>query len=126
MFDLYLLDSDWALNNANWQWLSCSNFFYQYFRCYSPIAFGKKTDKNGDYIRKWIPALSKMPTKYIYEPWTAPRVVQEAAGCIIGVDYPERICDHEVVHKNNMQRMQRAYAADSAARGDSHKRRRMA
>ena len=29
----------------------------QYFRCYSPIAFGKKTDKNGDYIRKYIPQL---------------------------------------------------------------------
>jgi len=29
VFDLYLLDADWALNNANWQWLSCSNFFYQ-------------------------------------------------------------------------------------------------
>ena len=29
VFDLYLLDADWSLNNANWQWLSCSNFFYQ-------------------------------------------------------------------------------------------------
>jgi FAD binding domain of DNA photolyase len=29
VFDLYLLDADWALNNANWQWLSCSSFFYQ-------------------------------------------------------------------------------------------------
>ena len=29
VFDLWLLDDDYALNNANWQWLSCSNFFYQ-------------------------------------------------------------------------------------------------
>lgn len=29
VFDLYLLDADWALNNGNWQWLSCSNFYYQ-------------------------------------------------------------------------------------------------
>jgi cryptochrome len=57
VFDLFLLDSDWALNNANWQWLSCSNFFYQYFRVYSPIAFGKKTDPRGEYIRKWLPQL---------------------------------------------------------------------
>jgi len=63
IFDLYLLDSDWALNHANWQWLSCSNFFYQYFRCYSPIAFGKKTDKNGDYIRKYLPQLARYPAK---------------------------------------------------------------
>ena len=52
VFDLYLLDADWALNNANWQWLSCSNFFYQFFRCYSPVAFGKKTDPSCAYIRK--------------------------------------------------------------------------
>jgi hypothetical protein len=37
-----LLDGDWALNNGNWQWLSCSNFYYQYFKCYSPVAFAKK------------------------------------------------------------------------------------
>eukprot|EP00906_Rhabdomonas_costata_P001454 RCo002424 len=50
VFELYLLDGDWALNNANWQWLSCSRFFYQYFRCYSPVAFGKSTDPDGAYI----------------------------------------------------------------------------
>jgi len=44
VFDLLLLDADWSLNSANWQWLSCSAFFHQYFRCYSPVAFGKKTD----------------------------------------------------------------------------------
>jgi deoxyribodipyrimidine photolyase len=33
VFDKYLIDADWALNNANWMWLSCSSFFYQYFRC---------------------------------------------------------------------------------------------
>ena len=30
VFDRYLLDADWALNAGNWQWLSCSNYFYQY------------------------------------------------------------------------------------------------
>jgi len=29
-----------------------------------------------------------MPAKYIYEPWTAPLSVQQAAGCIVGKDYP--------------------------------------
>ena len=51
MFEELLLDADWSLNAGNWMWLSASAFFYQYFRVYSPTAFGKKTDKNGDYIR---------------------------------------------------------------------------
>lgn len=33
VFDKYLIDGDHFLNNGNWQWLSASRFFYQYFRC---------------------------------------------------------------------------------------------
>jgi len=51
VFEEYLIDADWSINNFNWQWLSCSAHFYQYFRCYSPVSFGKKTDKNGDYSK---------------------------------------------------------------------------
>lgn len=51
VFEELLLDGDWALNAGNWQWLSASAFFHQFFRVYSPVAFGKKTDKNGDYIK---------------------------------------------------------------------------
>ena len=32
---------DYFLNAANWQWLSASAFFSQYFRVYSPIGFGE-------------------------------------------------------------------------------------
>lgn len=115
VFDLLLLDDDWALNTANWQWLSCSNFFYQYFRVYSPVAFGKKTDKEGDYIRKWIPVLANYPAKYIYEPWKAPLAVQRQSGCVVGEHYPARIVDHEVVSKENMQKMKLAYGGSQSS-----------
>lgn len=118
VFELWLLDGDYALNAANWQWLSCSRFFYQYGRCYSPVAFGKKTDPDGSYIRKYLPVLAKMPKKYIYEPWTAPMEVQVAAGCIVGKDYPPPIVDHNVASKANMDKLARAYAADKAGGGD--------
>ena len=117
VFDLYLLDADWALNNANWQWLSCSNFFYQFFRCYSPVAFGKKTDPSGAYIRKWVPILAKYPDKFIYEPWMAPKESQKAWGCVIGKDYPSPICDHATVSKQNMGRLKDAYDAMKAKGG---------
>jgi cryptochrome len=119
VFDEFLLDSDWALNNANWMWLryekaylnySASAFFTQYFRVYSPIAFGKKYDKEGKYIKKYLPVLSKLPPKYIFEPWTAPLNIQKQSGCIIGVDYPKPIVMHDVVSKENMQKMKIAYS----------------
>lgn len=51
VFEELLLDADVYLNAGNWMWLSASAFFHQYYRVYSPIAFGKKTDPHGDYIR---------------------------------------------------------------------------
>ena len=113
VFEEYLLDADWSLNAANWQWLSCSAFFSAYFRVYSPIAFGKKTDKNGDYIRKYVPVLKNMPAKYIFEPWMAPPAVQKLARCVVGVDYPKPIVDHAVISKKNIERMKGDFA-DSA------------
>jgi len=109
VFEKYLLDGDWSLNISNWLWLSASVFFHQYFRVYSPISFGKKTDPNGDYIRKYLPVLKNMPQKYIYEPWTAPQEIQMRARCIVGKDYPMPIVDHGVVSKQNIQKMKVAY-----------------
>ncbi|XP_049573966.1 cryptochrome circadian regulator 5 [Syngnathus scovelli] len=113
VFEELLLDGDWALNAGNWQWLSASTFFHQYFRVYSPVAFGRKTDKDGDYIKKYLPILKKFPTEYIYEPWKAPSSVQKAAGCIVGKDYPLPIVDHKVISKKNLNRMKSAYAKRS-------------
>jgi len=110
VFDKYLLDADWALNNGNWMWLSCSCFFYQYFRCYSPVAFPKKYDKEGAYVKRWLPQLKHFPAKHIYEPWKASLAEQEKAGCVIGVDYPHRIVVHELESKALMTKMAAAYA----------------
>lgn len=114
IFEYYLLDADWSLNNGNWMWLSASSFFHQYFRVYSPIAFGKKTDPDGKFIRKYVPQLKSFPSKFIYEPWTAPITVQREANCIIGKDYPKPIVDHSVVNKTNMTRMKEYFGNNSS------------
>eukprot|EP00099_Drosophila_melanogaster_P007952 NP_001260632.1 (6-4)-photolyase, isoform C [Drosophila melanogaster] len=116
VFEQLLLDQDWALNAGNWMWLSASAFFHQYFRVYSPVAFGKKTDPQGHYIRKYVPELSKYPAGCIYEPWKASLVDQRAYGCVLGTDYPHRIVKHEVVHKENIKRMGAAYKVNREVR----------
>jgi len=109
VFEELLLDADWSLNAGNWMWLSASAFFHQYFRVYSPIEFGKKTDKDGVFIKKYLPVLKKMPAKYIYDPWNAPVSVQQVAGCVIGKDYPRPIVDHNKARERNLARMKAAY-----------------
>jgi cryptochrome len=75
------------------------------------VAFPKKYDPEGAFVKKYIPALRNMPAKYIYEPWKAPIATQKEAGCRIGEDYPKPIVAHEVVSKENMGRMKAAYDA---------------
>ena len=122
VFDKYLVDADWSINNFSWHWLSCSAFFHQYFRCYSPIAFFKKTDPTGKFIRKHVPILAKFPDQYIYEPWTAPKGIQTACGCEVGKDYPKPIVDHSKVNKINMDKMKKAYAASKTDENGSTSR----
>lgn len=86
VFEEWLIDHEAACNIGNWQWLSCTAFFAQFFRCYSPVAFPQKWDKEGAFIRKYVPELAKFDKKYIYEPWKAPIADQKKWGCIIKGD----------------------------------------
>ncbi|XP_075663787.1 (6-4)DNA photolyase isoform X1 [Castanea sativa] len=117
VFERLLIDSDWAINNGNWLWLSCSSFFYQYNRIYSPISFGKKYDPNGDYIKHFLPILKDMPKEYIYEPWTAPLSVQTKAKCIIGKDYPKPVVPHDSASKESRRKMAEAYSLNKKLNG---------
>ena len=56
-----------------------------------------------------MPQLAQFPEEYIYNPWEAPKSLQEASGCIIGKDYPKPIVDHKTASKDNMRKMKLAY-----------------
>jgi cryptochrome len=91
VFEEWLLDHEPSCNAGNWQWLSCTAFFAQYYRVYSPIAFPQKWDKEGKFIRKYVPELAKFDSKYIYEPWKAPISDQKKWGCLIKGDGTQKV-----------------------------------
>ncbi|KAG7255536.1 LOW QUALITY PROTEIN: hypothetical protein CRUP_002075, partial [Coryphaenoides rupestris] len=109
VFEELLLDADWSVNAGSWMWLSCSSFFQQFFHCYCPVGFGRRTDPNGDYIRRYLP--------YIYEPWNAPECVQKAAKCVVGVHYPKPMVNHAEASRLNIERMKQIYQQLSCYRG---------
>ncbi|KAI2559565.1 cryptochrome circadian regulator 2 [Homo sapiens] len=117
VFDELLLDADFSVNAGSWMWLSCSAFFQQFFHCYCPVGFGRRTDPSGDYIRRYLPKLKAFPSRYIYEPWNAPESIQKAAKCIIGVDYPRPIVNHAETSRLNIERMKQIYQQLSRYRG---------
>ncbi|MCJ8743403.1 hypothetical protein PDJAM_G00093610 [Pangasius djambal] len=117
VFEELLLDADWSVNAGSWMWLSCSSFFQQFFHCYCPVGFGRRTDPNGDYIRRYLPVLRGFPAKYIYDPWNAPESVQKSAKCVIGVHYPKPMVHHAEASRLNIERMKQIYQQLSCYRG---------
>ena len=65
-----LLCGDRAQNVGNWQWVAgCGVDPSPYFRVFNPTGQGEKFDKQGEYVRRWVPELADVAAKNIYEPW---------------------------------------------------------
>ena len=89
-----LLDADMPANSASWQWVAGSGAdAAPYFRVFNPVLQGEKFDKEGEYVKRYCPELSKLPNKYIHKPWDAPDNILKACKIALGKDYPEPIVD---------------------------------
>ena len=90
-----LVDADLANNTLGWQWsAACGADAAPYFRIFAPVTQGERYDPEGDYVRRWVPELAKLPDKYIHAPWTAPADVLDLAGVRLGENYPRPVVDH--------------------------------
>lgn len=91
----HLVDGEPAANDGGWQWTASTGTDAQpWFRVFDPVTQGRRFDPAGQWVRRWVPELDAVPAAYVHEPWTMPADVQAAAGCSIGVDYPEPIVRH--------------------------------
>ncbi len=85
-----LIDGDLAANNGGWQWAaSTGTDAAPYFRIFNPITQGEKFDREGEFIRRWLPELRDVPGKAVHQPW---KWAQKAG---VKLDYPQPIVDHK-------------------------------
>lgn len=93
-----LVDGDLASNQHGWQWTAGSGTDASpYYRVFNPVLQGKKFDPDGDYVRRYLPELRNLATRFIHEPWLAPATT----AALFDVDvtgttasYPAPIVDH--------------------------------
>ncbi|XWS21502.1 hypothetical protein CRYUN_Cryun30bG0060000 [Craigia yunnanensis] len=84
-----LLDADLESDALGWQYISgtlpdgC-----EFDHIDNPQFEGYKFDPNGEYVRRWLPELARLPTDWIHHPWNAPESVLQAAGIELGSNYP--------------------------------------
>jgi len=62
-------------------------------RIYNPVKNSKEHDKNGEFIKKWVPELSNIPIEFIHEPWQLSKMECDFYNFSAGKDYPHPIVE---------------------------------
>jgi deoxyribodipyrimidine photo-lyase len=89
-----LCEADEAANGASWQWVAgCGADAAPYFRVFNPVLQGRKFDGNGDYVRRFVPELAKLPDHLLHAPWEGDAAALAKAGVVLGRTYPQPLVD---------------------------------
>ncbi|CAK9228580.1 unnamed protein product [Sphagnum troendelagicum] len=89
-----LLDADLESDVLGWQYISGSlPDGHELDRMDNPQLEGYRFDPDGEYVRRWLPELSRLPNEWIHHPWDAPLSALRAAGVELGTNYPRPIVE---------------------------------
>lgn len=111
-----LVDADLASNSASWQWVAGSGAdAAPYFRIFNPVAQGEKFDRDGVYVRRWVPELADLPDKFLHRPWEAPASLLAEAGVTLGATYPEPVVEHRAARQAALDAYEAVRVSGAAA-----------
>lgn len=82
-----LVDGDIVNNQLNWQWVAGTGTDTRPHRVLNPVVQGKRFDRQGAYVRRWVPELHDVDARYVHEPWRLPKDLRAR------LDYPEPLID---------------------------------
>ncbi len=103
-----LVDGDLSANNGGWQWSASSGMDPKPLRIFNPATQAQKFDRDGKYIRQWVPELAKVDTKSLLTGNIEKQVCDR-------VGYVKPIVDHAVQQREFKAR----YASQKTALAES-------
>lgn len=104
-FARHLNDFDQAANNGGWQWAASTGCDGQpWFRIFNPVTQSERFDRQGHFIRRYLPELAAVPDRFIHAPWRMGPAEQRACGVEIGRHYPAPIVDHPAARQRTLAR----------------------
>lgn len=86
-FAQLLLDADVANNVGNWQWVAGTGTDTRPNRVLNPLRQAARFDRDGDYVRRYVPELRGVAGAAVHEPW-------RLGAARAALSYPERIVDY--------------------------------
>ncbi|HUG63480.1 MAG TPA: deoxyribodipyrimidine photo-lyase [Methylomirabilota bacterium] len=103
-----LCDADPANNAASWQWVAGSGAdAAPYFRVFNPVLQGERLDPRGEYVRRFVPELARVPDAAVHKPWTASPDFLRNFGVTLGRTYPRPIVDHDAARDRALAAFER-------------------
>jgi deoxyribodipyrimidine photo-lyase len=74
-------------------------------RIYNPIKQARDHDPQGIFVRKWIPALRKVPNTWVFEPWRLTSEMKQQFGIADPKALPSPIVDLEIATREAKHRL---------------------
>lgn len=64
-------------------------------RIYNPVKQAHDHDPHGHFVRRWLPAMRRVPDTWLFEPWRMPPNLQLRCGVTVGDGIPMPLVDLE-------------------------------
>jgi deoxyribodipyrimidine photo-lyase len=73
-------------------------------RVYNPVKQARDHDPHGHFVRRWLPAMRRVPDAWLFEPWRMPPEMQARCGLRPG-DLPQPLVDLELATRQAKARL---------------------
>jgi deoxyribodipyrimidine photo-lyase len=74
-------------------------------RIYNPIKQARDHDPRGSFVRRWLPAMRRIPDAWLFEPWRMPPELQNCYGVQVGHDIANPLVDLELATRQAKARL---------------------